>query len=83
MLKAVNKIILEINNPDSKYFEKAIFYIRPGNTDYGKLKADADDYISALDNSKRRKTLGWILPLLGIGLLSAGITSVIFLIFIL
>lgn len=30
MIKGVNKNIIEINNPDSIYFEKAIFYLRPG-----------------------------------------------------
>lgn len=29
MIKGVNKRIIEINNPDSIYFEKAIFYLRP------------------------------------------------------
>lgn len=30
MVKGVNKQIIEVNNPDSIYFEKAIFYLRPG-----------------------------------------------------
>lgn len=29
MIKGVNKRIIEINNPDSIYFEKAIFYLKP------------------------------------------------------
>lgn len=29
MVKAVNKLVLEINNTENEYFEKAIFYIRP------------------------------------------------------
>ena len=29
MVKAVNKLILEINNTKNDYFEKAVFYIRP------------------------------------------------------
>ncbi|MBP3747667.1 MAG: hypothetical protein J6I47_09470 [Ruminococcus sp.] len=29
MLKGVNKNIIEVNNPDSIYFEKAVFYLRP------------------------------------------------------
>lgn len=29
MLKGVNKTIIEVNNPDSLYFEKAVFYLRP------------------------------------------------------
>ena len=30
MIKVVNKRIIEINNPESIYFEKAIFYLKPG-----------------------------------------------------
>lgn len=29
MIKGVNKRIIEINNPESIYFEKAIFYLKP------------------------------------------------------
>lgn len=29
MIKGVNKKIIEINNPDSLYFERAVFYLRP------------------------------------------------------
>ena len=29
MIKGVNKNIIEVNNPDSIYFEKAVFYLRP------------------------------------------------------
>lgn len=32
MIKGVNKKIIEINNPDSLYFEKAILYVRPNVT---------------------------------------------------
>ena len=30
MLKGVNKQIIEVNNPNSIYFERAVFYLRPG-----------------------------------------------------
>lgn len=30
MVKGVNKQIIEVNNPDSVYFEKAVFYLKPG-----------------------------------------------------
>jgi len=29
MIKGVNKKIIEINNPQSIYFEKAVFYLKP------------------------------------------------------
>lgn len=30
MVKGVNKQIIEVNNPDSVYFERAVFYLKPG-----------------------------------------------------
>ena len=32
MVKGVHKKILEINHPDSLYFERAVFYLTPGIT---------------------------------------------------
>ena len=32
MIKGVNKNIIEIKNPDSLYFEKAVLYVRPNVT---------------------------------------------------
>ncbi len=29
MIKGVNKTIIEVSRPDSIYFEKAVFYLRP------------------------------------------------------
>ena len=44
MLKGVNKQILEVTNPDSPYFEKIIFFVRPAsqNTDRKKLHKEAE-----------------------------------------
>ena len=30
MVKGVNRQVIEINNTDSVYFEKAVFYLKPG-----------------------------------------------------
>lgn len=30
MIKGVNRTIIEVNDPGSIYFEKAVFYLRPG-----------------------------------------------------
>lgn len=30
MIKGVNKQIIEVNDPDSIYFERAVFYLRAG-----------------------------------------------------
>lgn len=50
MIKGVNKRIIEINNPDSIYFEKAVFYLRPCVREFpdAVAKNEADRYISHL-----------------------------------
>ena len=44
MVKAVNKLVLEINNTENEYFEKAIFYIRPEMSCNSKLRSQAQLY---------------------------------------
>lgn len=43
MLKGINKQILEVTNPESPYFEKIIFFVRPEGQTVGddKLTAEA------------------------------------------
>ncbi len=50
MIKGVNKKVVEINNPDSIYFEKAVFYIKPNiNCLPQKLvRLEADRFINSL-----------------------------------
>jgi hypothetical protein len=33
MLKGVNKLIIEVNNPESDFFERAIFFVKPEKSD--------------------------------------------------
>ena len=37
MVKGVNKNIIEINNPDSLYFEKAVLYVKPNVTVFSEV----------------------------------------------
>lgn len=50
MIKGVNKVIIEVNETDNKFFEKAILYIRPEycNDSEERLKSRAKQY---LDNA--------------------------------
>lgn len=65
MLKGVNKQVVEITNPESPYFEKVIFFVKPEyvNGDGEKLKkrSTASGKISrktsALKKNKKRDTL--------------------------
>lgn len=62
MIKGVTKKIIEINNPDSIYFEKAVFYLRPNVRElpHEVSRAEAQRYIAKLGleyNRKQRKSL--------------------------
>ncbi len=51
MLKGVNRQIVEINNPENEYFEKAILYVRAEKAFLPKkdLIGEADSYLSSLE----------------------------------
>ncbi|MFR0950551.1 MAG: hypothetical protein ACLSFT_08500 [Ruminococcus callidus] len=42
MVKGVQKKIIEVNRPDSLYFERAVFYLKPGVTSCPSSFMDAD-----------------------------------------
>lgn len=50
MLRGVNRQIIEVNETDSRYFEKAILYVRPDcNEKNGDLQKHARQMIDRLD----------------------------------
>ncbi|MGN0677317.1 MAG: hypothetical protein ACI4K5_06195 [Ruminococcus sp.] len=57
MIKGVNKKIIEINNPESIYFEKAVFYLRPEVMELPQQVAEdeIERYISRLGISSHRR----------------------------
>ena len=55
MVKAVNKLVLEINNTENEYFEEAIFYIRPEMSCNSKLRSQAQLYLNKISLEKPGK----------------------------
>lgn len=57
MLKGVNRKIIEVNRPDSIYFEKAVFYLRPNVRELPQEISDAEisRYIDRLGIEYRRR----------------------------
>ena len=55
MVKAVNKLVLEINNTENEYFEKAIFSIRPEMSCNSKLRSQAQLYLNKISLEKPGK----------------------------
>ena len=64
MLKGVNRQIVEINNTDSIYFEKAILYVKPAMHEISPyvLAQEAQHYVSEYIPLKKRKRK-WALAL--------------------
>lgn len=57
MIKGVNRKIIEVNNTDSIYFEKAVFWLRPEVRELPAeiSRAEAEKYISRIIPEVRRK----------------------------
>lgn len=80
MVKAVNKLVLEINNTENEYFEKAIFYIRPEMSCSSKLRGQAQLYLNGISLEKAGKSphknklpfiIGAVIGTAGAGIVSA------------
>ncbi len=80
MVIAVNKLVLEINNTENEYFEKAIFYIRPEMSCSSKLRSQAQLYLNGISLEKAGKSphknklpfiIGAVIGTVGAGIVSA------------
>jgi len=49
MLKGVNKLIIEVNNPESELFERAIFFVKPEKQ--GIVNKQLNESVSSIMNS--------------------------------
>lgn len=72
MLKGVNRKVIEINQTESDYFERAVFYLRP-DVNEAPLHAAQLEVQALLGQSvHRRRVRGWMWFVLGM-LVSGGI----------
>lgn len=85
MVKAVNKLILEINNTENEYFEKAVLYIRPEKAGDSKLSKSAEEYLRRVSSTAGRekknksKTFLSLLINIAVAVLSATATAILLL----
>ena len=65
MIKGVNKKVLEINNPQSIYFEKAVLYLKPNmsNAPEKLISREANELIRSM-SPKPPKYVFWLKLLL-------------------
>ncbi len=78
MIKGVNRKVIEVNRPDSAYFERAVLYVRPDVKEVP-LKATQRETSELFGNSseKPKKFGNWLLFFLGMAV-SAGICWIFF-----
>jgi len=73
MIKGVNRKVIEINRPDSAYFERAVLYLKPDVAEVPLQAAQAEaDGLFETRAVHRSRLLGWGLFLLGM-LTSGGV----------
>lgn len=65
MLRGVNKNIIEVNDTENQYFEKAILFVRPAhkNKTEEQLRTAATAYLSTANASGAVKTMARTRPL--------------------
>lgn len=70
MVKGVQKKIIEVNHPDSLYFERAVFYLKPGITQLPPQlsQADAHALLQEASPEKPRKSYSWLRSLVLVAL---------------
>lgn len=84
MLKGVNKLIVEINNPESDYFERAIFFVKPNKGDVPTFEL-ADSAGRLIKNAsvplgkKKKKRLSILLMLLSAACFGAAAAAAVIL----
>lgn len=66
MIKGVNKKVIEINNPQSLYFDKAVLYLKPNlsSISYKLLQAEAQELLCSLSPRQPRRFIGRLLPVI-------------------
>ena len=59
MIKGVNKKVLEINNPQSIYFEKAVLYLKPNMdcTPEQLVRREADELMNSISPKLHKSVL--------------------------
>lgn len=67
MLKGVNHKVIEVNHPDSLYFDRAVFYLRPEVDDLPTHAAlrETERYLTAGSIRRRARIRGMLWFLLG------------------
>lgn len=59
MLKGVNRKIIEVRDPDSRYFERAILFVRQGDWAPKEIDEQAEQYLrAASEEMGRTRTAG-------------------------
>jgi len=80
MVKGVNKLIVEVSNPESELFERAIFFVKPGKKDVSptELNKSADKLLAQAGRKRvRGERIAGALKIAGAAGIGAAITAIV------
>ena len=72
MIKGVNKKVIEINRPDSAYFERAVLYLKPDVNEVP-LHIAQMETLDYFNSSEKKKKIGKNCSLFLLGAVSASV----------
>ena len=83
MIKGVNRKVIEINHPESAYFERAVLYLRPdvNEAPLHAAQLETEAFLGSAHTQKRKPRLtlrSWVWFVLGMAV-SGGVTAAILL----
>ena len=60
MLRGVNRKIIEVQDPESRYFERAILFVRQGDWSSGEIEREAAAFLkgASAEAERREKSAG-------------------------
>lgn len=71
MIKGVNKKVIEINRPDSAYFERAVLYLKPDVTEVP-LHAAQMETLDYFESGQKKKSIPKDFFLFLLGMVTSG-----------
>jgi len=79
MIKGVNKLIVDVANPDSEFFERAIFFVKPQmkDTPTSQLNKSADALIFNTGKAKKKTPVFTGVALAGAAGVGAAIAAIL------
>jgi hypothetical protein len=79
MIKGVNKLIVDVANPDSEFFERAIFFVKPAmkDTSSKELNKSADKLIVQASRKRHKAPVPFGITFAGAAGFGAAVAAIL------